>query len=116
MKYRAIKSYTEPTTKPIEIVKGEKLIVIKESDPLGDWPNWLYCQGDKKEGWVPKQIIALKGTIGVSLENYCAKEFTLVEGETLVSYRQLNGWIWGIKANNPGNCAWAPLNCLEKID
>jgi len=99
MKYRVIKAYAEPPARPIEIFKGERLKIIRESDPSGEWPNWLYCQGDNKEGWIPRQIIAVEDTSGVSLEDYSAKEFNLIEGEILVSHRLLNGWIWGIKEN-----------------
>ena len=115
MKYKVIKEYNDAPSAPIQISKGEELVIIKESDSNGDWPNWIFCKGKNKEGWVPRQIISIEGTRGKSSENYIAKEFNLTIGEILISNRELNGWIWGNKENEPDDFGWASLNCLEKV-
>ena len=115
MKYTVIREYNDAAESPIQISKSEELTIIKESDPSGDWPNWLFCKGIDKEGWVPKQIISIHGSKGISTEDDIAKEFNLSIGETLESTRELNGWIWGTKKSNPEDFGWAPLSCLEKV-
>ena len=116
MKYRAIRAYCEAPSNPIMIIAGEKLAVIKESDSSGDWPDWVFCKGDGKEGWIPRQILTITGTEAVSSEDYCAREFNLSQGEILTAERLLNGWIWGAKETAPSDKGWAPLNCLEPVD
>ena len=115
MKYRALKKYNSAPDNPIEITKGEELLIFEESDPHGDWPNWLFCKGENKEGWVPKQIITIEGSKGISSENYTAIEMNLTLGDVIISSRELNGWIWGTKENEPDLFSWAPLDCLEVI-
>lgn len=115
MKFRVIREYNDAPDNPIKIEKGEELRFIEESNPDGDWPNWIYCKGDHKEGWIPKQILEVKGSIAVVEEDYFAKEFNLEPGEILNSIRELNGWIWGYKENHSEELGWAPLNYLEKI-
>lgn len=115
MKYIVTKKYKDAPKNPIQISKGEALTIIKESDPNGDWANWIYCKGSNKEGWVPKQILSINGKAGVSNEDYSAKELNLITGEILISDRELNGWIWGCKENNSDELGWAPINYLEKL-
>ena len=115
MKYQVIKEYNGAPSTPIQISKGEEIVIIKESDSNGDWPNWIFCKGKNKEGWVPKQIISIEGKRGISSENYVANEFNLTIGEILISNRELNGWIWGNKEKEPDDFGWASLNCLEKV-
>lgn len=115
MKYQAVKAYTDAPSNPISVTKGEKLRFVEESDPNGDWPNWVLCHGKSKEGWVPKQILNITNSEVTSLQDYVAKEHTLVVGEILLAEYQLNGWIWCEKASLSGEFAWAPLNHLTKL-
>lgn len=115
MKYRVIKEYSDIPQNPIKIIKNEVFKFIEESDPKGDWPNWIFCKGKNKEGWIPKQILKIKGTHVTSLEYYFAKEHILIKNEIIVSEKELNGWVWGIKKSNPDILGWAPLNHLQKL-
>lgn len=115
MKYKVIKAYDDKPKNPITIHKGEVLEYIEESDPDGDWPNWIFCKGDGKEGWVPKQILEINGKTGISLKDYIAVEHSLKLDEIIVADYELNGWIWSFKEDSPNVFAWAPLNCLVKL-
>jgi hypothetical protein len=115
MKYRVINSYSDAPKNPISIIKGEVLEFIEESDPTGSWPNWIFCKGINKEGWVPKQILESKGNNVVSLDNYTAREHNLIEHEILIAEKELNGWIWSKKESEPDSLGWAPLNHLQKL-
>ncbi len=115
MKYKVTEEYDDAPENPIRIVKGEVLDFIEESDPDGNWPNWIFCRGNRKEGWVPKQILDIKGKKAVSLENYTAREHNLIKGEILTAVKELNGWIWSWKESEPESPGWAPLNHLQKL-
>lgn len=114
--YRAVKSYDEAPDSPIRLSSGETVSVVEESDPAGDWPNWILCRCQCKEGWVPKQIIDVSGDAGIVRENYDATEFNLAPGDVIVAEKELNGWVWGTKQIEPDRYGWAPLNCLERVE
>lgn len=115
MKYTVIKEYNDIPESPISIEKDEILEFVEESNPNGDWANWIYCRTDEKEGWVPKQILKLKNDKVVCLEDYIATEHILRVGEEIISERELNGWVWGYKSNDSTKYGWAPLNHLERM-
>lgn len=115
-KYRVIKNYKNDLQNPIQLVKGDRVHILDESNAQGDWPNWIFCQKDHIKGWVPKQIIETVDGESIVREDYNALEFNLVSGEVLIEMRELNGWIWCQKVNNSKKFAWAPLNHLEIIE
>ncbi|MGR4992189.1 SH3 domain-containing protein [Vibrio rotiferianus] len=114
MKYKVIKEYTDAPEDPIQVSEGEQLQFIEESDPNGDWANWVFCKGVGKEGWVPKQILTIEGCDVLVRKDYFAKEHTLSVGDELVEEYELNGWIWCEKVGELGEWGWAPLNHLSK--
>ena len=116
MKYRAVKAYTGAPENPIRIRNGEKLSFVKESNPDGDWPGWIYCTGEGKEGWVPRRILSPRDGGLTATADYDATEHELQPGDIFVADHQLNGWIWSVKQHEPGKWGWAPLNCLEKME
>ncbi|MGF1734125.1 SH3 domain-containing protein [Photobacterium satsumensis] len=114
MHYKVVKKYTDNPEEPIRVESGELLEFVEESNPEGDWANWVFCRGKDKQGWVPKQVLNIRGESVEVLRDYYAIEHHLSEGEILVSKFELNGWIWCEKIGNEGNLAWAPLNHLER--
>ncbi|RKF18050.1 hypothetical protein DBZ36_12465 [Alginatibacterium sediminis] len=115
MKYKAIKAYSDAPQQPIVVQRGEVLEFIEASDPNGDWPNWVYCQGIDKQGWVPKQILKLDDSLVTCMQDYSAKEHNLEVGDILLGKDSLNGWAYAAKQDNCDMFAWAPLNCLEEL-
>lgn len=115
MQYKVVKEYQDAPTSPIRIVKGEKLQFVEESNPDGDWANWIFCRGENKEGWVPKQILTIDNGAVIVLEDYFAKEHNLKVGDILVKEHELNGWIWSQKLGGAKEFAWAPLNHLSPL-
>ncbi|WP_210470101.1 hypothetical protein [Vibrio crassostreae] len=115
MRYIVRKEYSDAPKSAIKLAVGEELQFIEESNPDGDWPNWIFCKGADKEGWVPKQILQIEGSKVICLKDYNATEHNLQIGETLSADESLNGWIYGIKEGFPETIGWAPLNCLEKL-
>ncbi|MDA0147103.1 SH3 domain-containing protein [Vibrio sp. LaRot3] len=115
MKYQAIKEYTDLPETPIRVEQGEQLTWTEQSDPLGDWPNWVYCQGHNKAGWVPKQILRLEDDIAFVEQDYFAHEHLLAVGDELLAQYELNGWIWCEHLSRGGELGWAPLNHLKAM-
>ena len=113
--YKVIKDRDAETTDPIQLQKGELVECIEISDEHGDWAGWIYCKGEAKEGWVPRQIIKQQGKTGLILEDYDATEFDIRVNEVLVAEKTLNGWIYGTKKGDVSLKAWAPLNHLERV-
>lgn len=113
--YKVTQDRESETSHPIKLLKGELVECVEASDENGEWAGWIYCKGEAKEGWVPRQIIKQQGKTGLILENYDATEFDLRVGEVIVADKILNGWIYGTKKGDEGLKAWAPLNHLERI-
>jgi hypothetical protein len=113
--YIVIKDRKSEIYNAIKLKKNDIVKCLEESDENGDWAGWIYCKSLEGEGWVPKQIIQKKGNEGMILEDYDATEFDLVVGEILISEKELNGWIYGMKKNEKEKYAWAPLNHIQKI-
>ncbi len=113
MHYKVTKKYTDNPDNPIKVKSGELLKLIEESDADGDWPNWVLCLGENKQGWIPKQILHIQGSTVKVLDDYTAIEHQLEVGDLLVSDFELNGWIWCEKVGSEGSFAWAPLNHLQ---
>lgn len=115
MKYKVVKDYTDTPEIPIVVIQGEQLAVIEESDPQGDWPNWVLCRGEGKKGWVPKQILTIDADTAIVRSDYRAVEHQLSVGETLIAEFELNGWIWCEKSDDKGVMGWSPLNHLARV-
>lgn len=114
-RFRVKTSRMSEFEKPIKVIKGEEVECIEDSNPNGDWAGWTYCKSNDNEGWIPYQIIDKNGSKGTILEDYNAIEFDLVVNEELIMEKEMNGWIWSYKVDNPEVKAWAPLNCVEEI-
>lgn len=114
MIYKVIKERKTEASNFIHLVRNEIVDCIEESEEGGDWAGWVYCRGDEKEGWVPKQIVERIDAKGRILEDYDATEFDLEVGELIIAEKTLNGWIYGAKKESLEVKAWAPLNHLHK--
>lgn len=114
--YKVIKARLSEAPNPIRLVKNEIVKCIEFSDENGAWAGWIYCKGDHKEGWVPKQIIEQMVDEVRILEDYDATEFDLNVGDIIIPEKLQNGWIYGEKTEDAGVKAWAPLNHLEKME
>lgn len=115
MRYIAIETYHEAPITPIKIKSGETLQFVEESNPHGDWPNWVFCKGIEKAGWVPKQILKIGANNITCLQDYDATEHNLKKGDIICAEESLNGWVYGVKEASPELMGWAPLNCLKTL-
>lgn len=114
-KYQVITSRKSDYPNPISVSKGQMVKCLKKSDEDSEWSGWIYCESDHNKGWIPEQIIDLKGKMGIILEDYSAKEFYLEVDDILIEIKELNGWIWCFKSGHEDEKAWAPLDHLKLI-
>ncbi|WP_157950081.1 hypothetical protein [Vallitalea okinawensis] len=43
MNYRVVADRKAEKRKPVKVFRGDIITPIEESNPAGDWPNWIYC-------------------------------------------------------------------------
>jgi len=113
--FRVIKSRRSEFDNPIKVIEDQTVLCLEESDPLGDWPDWVLCETKDNKGWIPKSIIRRKADLGIITEDYDATEFDLTEDEIVVMDYAKGGWIWGHKSSNPEIKGWTPLTHLEAL-
>lgn len=105
MFYHVLKHHT-PKPDPIILKKGQEIITGEEDQR---WKNWVNCSTSDgcQQGWVPEQIIQGSGLNARVTEDYDATELAVTAGETLVSERELNQWLWC--HNKKRQYGWVPV-------
>jgi len=109
--YRVIKEYKSPYPDPIVFQKGEEVKVGQESKEDPDWKNWIWCEGNDKKAWVPKEYINIAGTNGIFNKDYDAMELSVKAGERLVVYEIVNGF--GMSERPDGTRGWVPIRNMR---
>ena len=111
-KYHVIKAYRSSNADPISLRKGDPIRVGRAYDGDPEWQDWIWCENQTgKGGWVPRNLITIRGSTGTAQEDYCACELCVQGGETLNAIEVLNGWIRAQRSN--GETGWVPLRNLE---
>jgi hypothetical protein len=116
MEFEVIEDHISNNSKPLKIIKGEKVKVGKISDESDGWVDWIYCyriDGSSK-GWVPIQIIQISYEYGIVLQDYSAEELEIKKGESVEIGIELNGWMW-CKDRNRKKQGWLPKKKLKMI-
>jgi predicted Rdx family selenoprotein len=114
MKYSIIKARTSDYPNPIILQKGMEVEVGKVST-IPKWANWIECIISGNKGWVPLQILKkIDERHSVVLEDYTANELEIKIDEIFVSEREMNGWFFGYKVNEPQNKGWVPIENVKK--
>lgn len=115
MEYLVIKKHKSNYPNPINVRKGEKVLVGKEYEGEEDWVNWRYCYKTDKsqEGWIPEQLLNISSQHGVLKEDYTAKELTINKGKKVEGINELNGWVWC--RDSQGREGWIPKLNLKSL-
>lgn len=116
MKYVVIKEHRTNYPDPIMLTKGQEIAVGEKYDGPEDWDNWFFCKtSNQKKGWVPGQLIEMRGTTGVEKEDYNAKELNVDEQEFVIGSKETNGWIWCIRTLDSDE-GWLPKENLKPLE
>lgn len=114
--YLVIRDHVSEYPEPINLVKGDLLIVGEKHEGPEGWDNWFFCESPgQKGGWVPAQIIEnVNEKKSHTLEDYTARELNVKKGDLLLGSRTLNGWVW---CKNPDSLesGWVPLSCIQTV-
>jgi hypothetical protein len=99
----------EPKPDPIVLAKGQ---LVKTGEVDGRWGGWIHCEtlDGTMKGWVPAQIIEENSPHAWVTEDYTAVELAAEPGETLISLKEMNGWVWC--RNRQQQEGWIPLENL----
>jgi hypothetical protein len=109
-KYKVTQNRKSEYSKPLQLKKGDLVIIKKLSTKEDGWENWIYCTHNDISGWVPKQIVKFKDNEkGIINEDYSAFELDINIGDILISEKEMNGWIWCFKENEIKTKGWVPL-------
>lgn len=115
-KYLVASPHESEFPSPITFRKGDPLVVGEEYEGSEGWDNWFFCSTPGQEpGWVPGQVIERRGdSSGRALDDYTARELSVLEGELLIGTRILNGWVWCEKSGSTES-GWVPLENLKEV-
>ncbi|EBV7315873.1 ligand-binding protein SH3 [Salmonella enterica subsp. enterica serovar Ohio] len=114
IKYIVTKPHRSEYPEPIQLKKGDALVIGERYEGSEGWEDWFFCTTPGQAGgWVPKQVIekSTDGT-GHALEDYSAQELDVDTNEILVGFRTLNGWAWCQRLASP-EAGWVPLENLH---
>jgi variant SH3 domain-containing protein len=109
---RVVRDYAVQYPDPIRVSAGQRVKVAWEDD---GYPGWWWCQApDRREGWIPGEVLGLEGPEAVVLRDYEATELGVREGEEVTVERERHGWLW-VK-NQQGRSGWIPAHCVAGRD
>jgi hypothetical protein len=108
--YRVVRDYESPYPNSMSFLKGELVEVGQEFKDDPDWENWVWCEGNNKKAWVPKQYIKILGANGIFERDYDALELSVQVGEKLVIHEIVNGF--GLSEKPDGAKGWVPMRNL----
>ncbi|WP_039056285.1 SH3 domain-containing protein [Enterobacter sp. Bisph1] len=105
-----IKNYTSAFPDPISIKKNATAVV---SHCDLQYRGWVWITLDNGHaGWAPQQLFLPQSANKIlCLEDYTARELSVIVGEKITIGTSLNGWCWA--TNVAGESGWLPE---ENID
>jgi hypothetical protein len=107
MKARVHLGYTRQYAAPIVLRAGEKVRITRQ-DLWEERYLWLWCVGERGEGWVPDAFLEVSGDEATALRDYDAVELSADTGETLTILETVNGWHWAM--NQHHQQGWIPVS------
>lgn len=109
MQVQAKESYEIEFKKPIKIIKGDELHLIKYSK---DDPGWVFCRNEiDQEGWVPESAIIIIDEKHIAKHDYSAQELRVQKGEIVLIQNIEYTWAW--VTNNKNEHGWVPIKILS---
>jgi SH3-like domain-containing protein len=111
MKFRAFSDFDVHYPRPLEVSKGDRVLVGRRDS---EWPQWLWVtDASGVSAWVHESVLEIAGEQAVLREDFSARELSVKKDEVLESMRLLGGWHWCRKAS--GEMGWIPEYNLEVL-
>lgn len=116
MHYEVVKEHRSNYPHPINLGKGDSVIVGERYAGAEGWNNWVFCTklDHSAQGWVPEQLLQRDGELGVLTTDYTAKELNVDIGDEVVGSKEMNGWMWCEKLDDHAT-GWVPKEKLQKL-
>ena len=97
---------------PIKLAKGEFLSLTGQEDVWdGHRRRWV-VPDDRKEGWVPDDLITEIDERPIASRDFSTIDFTCSAGEVIDFTWETYGWAWCQKCD--GSEGWLPLRNLSE--
>jgi SH3-like domain-containing protein len=85
--------------------------LVDVGDRDDDWPEYVWCTRDDGEGWVPDEVLSLRGDgSAVALRDYSTAELSVEPGDEVTVIDRLASWSWCEDA--AGRRGWVPDSVL----
>ncbi len=113
---KVLDDYKSNDENPIELVKGDTVLLGEVTDPNGEYPNWILCTSERtgRRGWVAMGVLKLDNGNGIATQDYTSKEMAVLCGDIVETLYELNGWYW-CKRQSDGDIGWVAKNNLTVI-
>ncbi len=109
MSIEIAKAYTSQYPDPIGFDAGA-VVQVERDDP--EYPGWFWCRAPSgRKGWVHRSFLAACAGTTTSVQDYSAKELTVVGGERGTLLHSLDGWAY-IRLDN-GDEGWIPQSHVQ---
>jgi uncharacterized protein YgiM (DUF1202 family) len=110
-KARIIMRFESQYSNPIEVAAGETVDVGDEDK---EFPGWMWCSAsNKREGWVPVELISMNDKGARVLEDYSARELSVMLGEEVTIEDARHGWL--LVRNACGQRGWIPCSHAQPL-
>ncbi len=108
---KVIKSYDVVYPNAIRVLRGTRLLILREeTNPA--WEGWLWCRAeDGQEGWISKEYMDIEGSAATMNRDYDAKEVSVRASDSVEVIKVERGWSWVKKVD--GSEGWIPSENLE---
>jgi SH3-like domain-containing protein len=94
---------------PIQVKAGARVEVGRADN---DYPGWLWCRSaGGHEGWIPFELLSIRGAVATVLEDYSATELAVQPGDEVDVQEIRHGWA-RVK-NTQGEVGWVPTSHID---
>jgi len=113
MKYIALSDFEIYYPHPLEVKRGDQVVVGKRDKTWNEWV-WISISGEKVGAWMHESMLHFAGDETAEvIEDYSAQEISVKKGDFVESLRELGGWHWSEKTD--GTLGWIPDYVLEQV-
>jgi hypothetical protein len=108
MERRLTDDWEAPPGPPLALEPGDMVAV---GERAAEWPSYLRCTApDGTAGWVPEEVLEVRGRRGTARRGYTTRELTAPAGARVEALWYMAEWWWC--RDGAGNEGWLPERVL----